>query len=156
MENFTVLSVLLVFLTHSYFPWNTGTGMSDPPTIHNMFKKSEQEFLTNEKGNIHIRTHFSLDNEWTGHHLMQHRSPASSAQSRLTMRHKQKLLHPLQKDTATPPSESRQGSRMGAELHRLVHPIPHPNHGGAPKPNAGTQQGQSPTAPLLVHSKDSN
>lgn len=55
-------------------------------------QKTKQQFLTNDKGNIHIRTHFSIDNEWIGHHLMQHHSPASSAQSRMTMRHKQRLL----------------------------------------------------------------
>ncbi len=59
--------------------------------------KSKQQFLTNDKRNIHNRTHFSLDMEWTGRHLLQHYSPASSAQSRMTMRHKQRLSPPVTK-----------------------------------------------------------
>lgn len=155
-EIVTALSVLFVFFDLFLLSLESKYWDRCPSYDSRYVQKSKRHFLPNDKGNIHIRTHFSLDTEWTGHHLMQHRSPASFAQGCMTMTHKHRLLHPLQKDTVTLPSESRCGSRMDAELHQPVHPIPHPNHGGAPKPNAGTQQGPSPRAPLLAHSKDSN
>ena len=49
LEIVTALSVLLVFLTRSYSPWNPNTGMSDPPTIHDMFKEPSSSFLLTTK-----------------------------------------------------------------------------------------------------------
>ena len=123
--------------------------------IREMFKRASSSFLSTIN-NIHIRTLFSPENKRAGRHRMHHRLHASPAPSHIAIRHKQRLSSPITKRYCDSSIGEQAGFKMDYKLHRAVHPIPHPNHGGAPKPTAGIQQGPSPIAPLLAHSKDLN